>query len=1365
MKRNKLKNIKITLTLSLIFIVNITFLYSAFWELKPGARSGGMGFAYSAIVKNSESVFYNPANLIYTEKPNLFLEYSKLYYGLDFDSLGYKSIFYSIPESEIGSFGAGFTSFDGNFYSESTYFLSYSKSFSLAKARYSAGVTFKYLKKNIDKNYSNDISNDPFFDEFGTALSNFTFDLGFTYRSSSEFINSFVVKNITKPNMAYQSNIDESLPMIVTYGLAKKYNIIFPTVFSAELEIMDTSIGKDMNQIWYGFGVESELKKDNLFGRLGFNKNEISAGLSYSNLSYGKSNFSFDYSISVPFSLTDESLPVSLSTHRFGINIFYGTFLPKPDIDDDRWSNKIPKSFKLKELSSDDNEKEVVLWVKDRAGNISNTISKVVIDTKKPTLDNETEIKIIDEESFYLLIYSESANYYRYKIGSDWSEWKILATDETYYENLIKGYISNQINYMSYQIKDKAGNIFEEKFVIYNGEKSSNYDKYPVIDDIILKNSNSMYLSNKFNSTKINIEVITKNNSFDELEIIYDEKSLKSKIIKSSESNSSNKKSFLLDISNDFPSDGPYTIRFQIKKSNFTSNPILKTIYIDNTKPKCYFKIHGKKNNKGFFGSKIIPSLTSYQSFDTRQWLLTADTLSFDIDKWSKIKPTSFNFENTNEYSDDNRNVDTNIKRYQLFLKVIDEAGNESIWYNNFYNFDERAPQIEELSLNAKITNNRYVISSNKIEPFVKLKSTDYLEFIFDDNSTKKYDVINDSVNFNSSLTIPTELKVGKIIIRAYNNDNIYDERQISYVININKPIVSEFKVFDKVTGSNNITNDQNIGLYIHGINIDQIEISDNINFENSSYKSYNSPLFEYRILDKEGLQYLFVRVKNKKQISSDTYSAVIKLNRELPTLDYSITTLADNIVNLSTIEIIYDKNSISNDITGYYFTEIIDDIPSIHSNKWSKEKLNFYTFKSDKDEVKELFLFLKDDANNISLPIKKIVILEKFDNNISDENFEDNKKQKRLTNKNKNVFQLIDFETRSNKVTDNDSIRVEIGNFGKKYSSWILSEIDLSDNIDSKSDKWLSKKPYKYQFTSITPDNIIANKTLYLFMRDNDGVINRKEIKSSIKVDKFKTLLGNVEPRSGSLVSINDTKIEFIFNKQLHKTKGVNEITTFCSGLESGFHNSKLSIKNKKIVVNLQGQFSQNEDIYLWIFGYFYDINMKKNFFSKKLNYKIEGEILKKKLIVSGIINELSGFSNEYLVKGKIENLNTNSNDTDSITSNDDFISYIFAPVSKFTSTNRKRFNNSEKTMIYEFSELVDGEEILFKAQYFTNSGEKSEIYESKIIIDIKKPESRLYLFSENGSNVGFSNDHNLKVEIKADADTKEFLLEEIDE
>ena len=1002
--------------------------------------------------------------------------------------------------------------------------------------------------------------------------------------------------------------------------------------------------------------------------------------------------------------------------------------------------------------------KEIVLWVKDRAGNISNSISEVIIDTKKPTLEKDTKIRIIDENNFYIFIYTEDANYYRYNNSSEWSDWKALSDETNDFKNIITGYDNKKINYITYQIKDKAGNILEDKFIIYNGEKSTDYNKYPVVDDIILKNVASKYETDKFNSNIISVEVVSRNDSFDDLLLRSDIASEEMKIVSFSESKIADK-TYLVDISN-LSIDGAYILYFQTKKNGLISNVVKKTIYIDNVKPKCYFKFLGKKSDRGFYGSKIIPNLTTYQSFDTREWLLTSDTTSsIGLDSWTKIKPSNFSFQEIKEHIDSKNSHDlaNNIKRYQLFLKVKDEAGNESVWYNNFYNFDERAPQIEEFSLNDKLKNNRYIIYSNKIEPVISLKSTDYLEFIFDDNSTKRFEVTNDTVNFNSSLTIPTELKVGKIIVRAYNNENLFDEKVIQYIVNTNKPIISEFKIFDKVTGSNRITNNLNIGMYIHGVNIDQIQISDNINFENSTYKSFNSPLTDYNLIDKEGLQYIFVRVKNDKEISSDTYSAVIKLDRVKPTLKYSITTLENNIVNLATIEIIYDKKSVSKDIAGYYFTEILEDIPSINSTKWEKEKIGFYTFKSDKDEVKELYLYLKDDAGNLSSPLKQVVILKKFNNTIiEDEENIDNKKN----SSDQSIFKLYDFETGSDKVTDKDSIGVVIGDFEDKYSAWILSETDISNEIKTKSDKWLTKKPYKFNFSSKTPENTISDKKIFLYLRDKDGMIKRSEIKSSIRVDKFITSLGKVIPESGSKISINNSKIEFMFNKLIRKTIGADELIVYCSGTKSGFHNSKVSVSNKKIILNLLGQFSQNETIYLWVIGNYYDINMKKNYIFKKLKYQVEGELLKSELKVCGISNKIYGFSNEYIIEGRLDDF------TDS---EDNYTSYIFAPESKFTSTDRKRFTNDDgeknKTMTYELSELIEGEEILFKAQYFSNSGEKSEVFEAKMLIDITKAESRLYLFSENGSNVGFSNDLNLKVEVKADTDTREFLLEEIDE
>ena len=182
----------------------------------------------------------------------------------------------------------------------------------------------------------------------------------------------------------------------------------------------------------------------------------------------------------------------------------------------------------------------------------------------------------------------------------------------------------------------------------------------------------------------------------------------------------------------------------------------------------------------------------------------------------------------------------------------------------------------------------------------------------------------------------------------------------------------------------------------------------------------------------------------------------------------------------------------------------------------------------------------------------------------------------------------------------------------------------------------------------------------------------------------------------------------------------------------------------------------------------------MKKGYIFKKLSYQIEGKLSISKLVVNGINNKIPGFTNEYIVEGQIKNLDLVSNEKDNDENYNEskpkYISYIFAPESNFNRTERKRFNNNfndnnSYTMIYELSELVEGEEIIFKAQYFTNTGEKSEIFETKVIVDTIEPESRLYLFSENGSNVGFSNDLNLKIEVKADEDTREFLLDSIED
>jgi len=269
-------------------------LQAAFWELKPGAKAGGMAYSYSAAVDNAAAVFYNPANLTLLEKPEISLNYSRLFWGTDEDQLSLKSLFYGSPEKAFGSFGAGIISFSADFYTETSYLASYAKSFRSFGSGFAFGFTFKYLRRNYLTSFDTDISDDPFFSIYGSAISNYTFDAAVTYRHNNGLDQALIFKNTNSPDMAYQNHVSDRVPLMISYALAKRFDLYLPFRFTGEIEIMDITPGKNSNRFWYAAGLEAQLDNYKLVTRAGINKNELTAGLSYNELQYQTFNFSFD---------------------------------------------------------------------------------------------------------------------------------------------------------------------------------------------------------------------------------------------------------------------------------------------------------------------------------------------------------------------------------------------------------------------------------------------------------------------------------------------------------------------------------------------------------------------------------------------------------------------------------------------------------------------------------------------------------------------------------------------------------------------------------------------------------------------------------------------------------------------------------------------------------------------------------------------------------------------------------------------------------------------------------------------------------------------------------------------------------------
>src|SRR5262245_718594 len=102
----------IALSLSLL----ATSLFASFEPLPVGGRAAGMGEAYSAIVDDVFSLYYNPAGILQMNRPEIGTYYSQLYPGLSDNSQISRMFFaYGQPlgkEGRNGGIGASYLSLE-----------------------------------------------------------------------------------------------------------------------------------------------------------------------------------------------------------------------------------------------------------------------------------------------------------------------------------------------------------------------------------------------------------------------------------------------------------------------------------------------------------------------------------------------------------------------------------------------------------------------------------------------------------------------------------------------------------------------------------------------------------------------------------------------------------------------------------------------------------------------------------------------------------------------------------------------------------------------------------------------------------------------------------------------------------------------------------------------------------------------------------------------------------------------------------------------------------------------------------------------------------------------------------------------------
>lgn len=290
---------------TLLFIMSFMAATAGAAFKDPGflARPIGMGGAFTAIADDVNSVWYNPAGLTNVQRNSVLFTYSKPYLELGGVDMNTAFASYVMPLRKSGAAAVTFAQFNtADLYTENTGMLSYAYDFNFMKA----GLNLKYLGRAVTLDRRT--VDDPVFAK-GTSKSAFTADVGFFRKWDEHIFSGVCAKNISSPDVGFLDA--DPVPMEIRAGTAGSLKMIKPAeemLISCDLVMRD----KDINAC---LGSEMWFYDYTLAGRLGFNKNEASLGVSYVyNIAY--SNFSIEthYSFTLPFYIEGSS-----GSHRLSL--------------------------------------------------------------------------------------------------------------------------------------------------------------------------------------------------------------------------------------------------------------------------------------------------------------------------------------------------------------------------------------------------------------------------------------------------------------------------------------------------------------------------------------------------------------------------------------------------------------------------------------------------------------------------------------------------------------------------------------------------------------------------------------------------------------------------------------------------------------------------------------------------------------------------------------------------------------------------------------------------------------------------------------------------------------------------------------
>ncbi|MFP4460065.1 MAG: OmpA family protein [Candidatus Zixiibacteriota bacterium] len=298
------------------------------WGLSETARTAGMGNAFTSVSEGANSMVFNPAGLLESERHTVLMTYSKDYSGLDFGSLYQASLLYA-PINQDGaiSFGVG-----ANMFSEDVFeMLSGSIAFggrvfriggrsgyfslfgvgNLYRVNYNSGGFYWIDEEDEDP------AGDPV---FASGYNKITYgaDVAFLMKIK-RFRLGGRVSNLNEPNLSLEDVEAGTIPRKARVGVSYNIMDIITPSFDYEMPLGDVGIQDDAT---YHIGAESWLFDNAIGVRAGFTSKTINGGVSLQkNTGFGAG---IDYALIYPRFEED----ISLITHKVTVNL--GTKIPPP---------------------------------------------------------------------------------------------------------------------------------------------------------------------------------------------------------------------------------------------------------------------------------------------------------------------------------------------------------------------------------------------------------------------------------------------------------------------------------------------------------------------------------------------------------------------------------------------------------------------------------------------------------------------------------------------------------------------------------------------------------------------------------------------------------------------------------------------------------------------------------------------------------------------------------------------------------------------------------------------------------------------------------------------------------------------------